>query len=216
MREEKTILLELQYMPPVHYFVKLFAYDKLLLEAQENYSKGSYRNRCHIAGVNGIQALSIPLRKGKNNNTLIRNVHIAYDDPWRSRHWKSILSAYGNSPYFKFYKDELKRYYVNKSYEYIWDFNLDLLLYFINKIGIEIKVEMTANYQHKPSIGIDDWRGIINPKTPIDDPSFRPYYYPQVFEDRLGFVPNLSILDVLLCNGRAAKSILRQSLVEKA
>lgn len=215
LRKERTILLELQYMPPVHYFTKLFSYDRVLLEAQENYSKGSYRNRCHIMGVNGVQILSIPLRKGKNSQTRIRDVHIAYDEPWNGRHWKSIESAYGNSPYFKFYKDDLKRFFVNKRYEYMWDFNFDLLLYFIKTIGIHINVEMTAEYHRKAPSGVDDWRGKINPKTPIDDPTFKPHYYSQVFEDRHGFVPNLSILDALLCNGRAARSVIRQSVVEE-
>ena len=206
--------MELQYMPPIHYFAKLFSYDTLLLEAQENYSKGSYRNRCHILGVNGVQALSIPLRKGKNNNTRIKDVHIAYDEPWCGRHWKSIVSAYGNSPYFKFYKDDLKRYFVNKRYEYVWDFNFDLLLYFIQTVGIQINIKMTSDFYHKAPSGVDDWRGKINPKTPVHDPAFRPHYYPQVFEDRHGFVPDLSILDLLLCNGRAARSVIRQCIVE--
>ena len=198
-------------MPPVQYFTKLFAYDCLLLEAQENYTKGSYRNRCHIAAVNGIQALSIPLRKGKHHHKRIRDVHIAYDEPWAGRHWKSILSAYGNSPYFKFYKEELKNFFINKRYEYLWDFNYELLLYFIDTIGIHIKIEMTAEYYRQPPAYIDDWRGKINPKKPADDPAFHPQYYPQVFEDRHGFQPNLSILDVLMCNGRATRSVIRQS-----
>jgi hypothetical protein len=211
--KEKTILLELQYLPPVHYFAKLFTYDRVLLEAQENYTKGSYRNRCHIAGVNGLQALSVPLRKGKNNNTNIRQVHIAYDEAWAGRHWKSICSAYGNSPYFKFYKDELKHFFLNKRYEYLWDFSFELLHYFIRTIGIHIKVELTADFHRKVPAGIDDWRGKINPKKPISDPTFSPKYYPQVFEDRHGFMPNLSVVDLLLCNGRGARSVLRQSIV---
>lgn len=207
-------MLELQYLPPVHYFAKLLNYDKVLLEAQENYSKGSYRNRCHISGVNGVQALSIPLKKGKNSHANIRTVHIAYDEPWSSRHWKSICSAYGNSPYFKFYKDEMKQFYVNKRYEYLWDFNFELFRYFTKHMEIDIKVELTASYQRKPQDGVDDWRGLINPKTAIDDPTFKPRYYSQVFEDRHGFIPNLSAIDLLLCNGRAATTILKQSNIE--
>lgn len=205
--------MELQYMPPVQYFTKLYEYDVLLLEAQENYTKGSYRNRAHIAGVNGVQMLSIPLRKGKNNNQNIRHVHIAYDEPWHGVHWKSIKSAYGNSPYFKFYTDEIKNLFLNKRYEYLWDFNFELLLYFISTIGIQIRIELTGEYFIKAPKGVDDWRGKINPKLPVNDPTFSPCFYPQVFEDRHGFLPNLSIIDLLLCNGRGALSIIRKSVV---
>ncbi len=214
MTNKSTILLELQYMPPVQYFAKLMMHDRLLLEAQENYVKTSYRNRCHIATVNGIQRLSIPLRKGKNSQASIRDVHIAYDEPWAARHWKSIKSAYGNSPYFKYYIDDLKPFFMYKRYEYAWDFNFDLLLYFIHTIGIDIEVELTHSFVRQPEKGILDFRGKINPKAPADDPTFKAQHYSQVFEDRLGFLPNLSILDLLLCCGRAAKGILQQCIAE--
>jgi len=189
-------------------------FDTVLIEGQENYVKTSYRNRCHIATVNGVQRLSIPLRRGKNNQTSIRDVHIAYDEPWAAIHWKSIVSAYSNSPYFKFYKDDLKPYFLHKRYEYVWDFNFDLLLYFVHTIGIDTRIDVTHSYFRTPPPGVLDFRGMISPKNEDADPTFRPQHYSQVFEDRLGFQPNLSILDLLLCCGRATKGILKQCIVE--
>ena len=203
-------------MPPVHYFAKLQAASVVYLEAQENYVKGSYRNRCHIGAVNGVQRLSIPLMKGKNNQMSIRDVHIAYYEPWKGRHWNAIKSAYGNSPYFKFYQDDLRPFFIHKSYEYIWDFNFDLLLYFIHIMGVHTEVRLTDTFERNPPKDIIDLRNKIHPKKEFDDPEFVPLHYPQVFEDRHGFQPNLSIIDLLLCCGRSSKGILRRCVQEPA
>ena len=205
-------MIDLQYMPPVHYFAKLFSHPVVYIEAHENYAKGSYRNRCHIASVNGLQRLSIPLRKGKNRQMGIRNVHISYDEPWKGRHWNAIKSAYGNSPYFKFYVDDLRPFFTHKRYEYLWDFNFDMLLYFIHAFRLYTEVRLTTSYEREPGGGIIDLRGKINPKQEWDDPGFHPAHYPQVFEDRHGFLPNLSCVDLLLCVGRGSRSVIRRSV----
>ncbi len=96
----------------------------------------------------------------------------------------------------------------------MWDFNFDLLMYFVKTLDININIELTQNYDRKPPKEIDDFRGKIHPKSEFHDPQFNPQYYAQVFEDRLGFLPNLSILDLLLCCGRASKSVLQQCIVE--
>ena len=113
---EKSILLEIQYLPSLQYVSKLLQCPKIYLEQHENYSKGSYRNRCHIAGAQGLQRLSIPLEGGKHQQQPIREVRISNDESWQSQHWTSIKSAYGKSPFFEHYADVFLPFY-KKEYE---------------------------------------------------------------------------------------------------
>ncbi len=205
------ILLELQYLPPVQYFSKLASFPVVYLEQHEHYAKGSYRNRCHIAAVNGVQRLSIPLRKGKNQQQSIREVQISYDEHWPSNHWHAIRSAYGNSPYFVHYADALEPVFKQKK-EFLWDLNLELLQLMMKLTGLKTELRLTESYQPAPE-GMLDFREKIHPKRPAQDPAFKPAAYPQVFEDRHGFLPNLSVLDLLFCAGPASGNVLRNSQV---
>lgn len=203
--------MELQYLPPIQYFTKLCGHD-ILLEQQENYRKGTYRNRCYIASANGVLRLSIPLQKGKNQQQPIQSVRIAYNQPWQAQHWTSIRSAYGNAPFFEYYADELQPFF-KKRYEFLWDWNLDLLQTIIELIGLETHVQYTPQYHSTPPAGWLDYRNKIhpNPKHSQPDIHFTPYPYGQIFEEKHGFLPNLSILDVLFCCGPEALVIIEES-----
>lgn len=204
----QSILLEIQYLPPVQYFTLLAMYPAVCLEQNEHYVKGSYRNRCHIAAVNGVQRLSIPLRKGKNRQQPIRDVGIAYDEPWRAQHWQAIRTAYGNSPFFEYYEDALRPFYTGKKYDFLWDWNYDLLMLMVKSFRLQTEIRLSEKYETAP-VGIVDARNMISPKNEGVD--FHPVYYPQVFEDRHGFLANLSGLDLLFCTGPEAARILRES-----
>ena len=209
-----TLLIELQYLPPIQYFVKLIQLVDVRLEAHENYAKGTYRNRCHIAGANGLQRLSIPLKKGKNRQQPIREVAISYDQNWQSEHWHSIKSAYGNSPFFEYYADELRPFFKQK-YELLWDWNKDLLDKMIALLGIDCVIGLTTTYtaefEEIPKLPILDHRNSIQPKESRhkEDFSMKNIEYGQVFIEKNGFLPNLSILDLLFCTGPGASEILR-------
>jgi hypothetical protein len=210
------LLIELQYLPSTQYFAKLLRHEEVLLEQKEHYRKGSYRNRCYIAGANGVLMLSIPLVKGKNEQQDIRQTRISEEDSsWRNQHWRTIQSAYGNSPFFEYYGDELKAFY-QKKYEYLWDFNYDLLLWITKKLQLDVSITLTAEYQAAPSGDTADWRNAIHPKQHKQraDEHFKAAYYPQAFEDRHGFLSNLSILDLLFCSGPGAGLILESCIVE--
>lgn len=211
----KKILLDLQYLPPIQYFSKWVKYEEVWIEQHENYLKGSYRNRCRIAGVNGIIRLSIPLLKGKNEQQHIQSVKIAYHEPWQSQHWNSIASAYGNAPYFAFYADEIAAFY-KKHYEYLFEFNKELLECILRMIGLPEELHLTEMYQKTLEADILDFRNGIFPKKhrQKEDKAFEPVHYSQVFEDKNGFLPNLSILDLLFCTGPQAILILENSVVE--
>lgn len=201
-----NVVLSLHYLPGVDWLTIAYNSSKCLLEGHENYQKHSMRNRCLIAGPNGIQRLSIPLVKGKNQQTHIREVRIANEEPWQREHWRSIRTAYGNAPYFEHYADELVRFYEKKS-TFLFDFNLDLQAWLLGKMGLKPSIELTETFA-TPSSTLSDLRGFLQI---WDFKLFQPAPYVQVFQDRHGFLPRLSGIDLLMCCGKQSVEILEKS-----
>jgi len=211
---KSAILLELQYLPPVQYFTKVLHYNTIYIEAQEHYVKGSYRNRCHIASANGLLRLSIHLEKGKNEQQSIREVRISYKENWQHWHWEGIKSAYGKSPFFEHYADAIEPFY-QKQYEFLFDWNWDLLQTIVQLLGIQPDLKLTKAYQKITPTEVLDFRNVISPKIQKQqvDPHFQPIRYEQVFIEKHGFLSNLSILDLLFCTGPESVSILKKSVL---
>ena len=185
------MILHTAYFPSVPWFSILWSQPTIVLEACEHYQKGSTRNRCHIAGPNGEQRLSIPLVKGKHQQTPIREVRIAYDEPWQRQHWRSIRTAYGNAPFFEHYADGLVPFFERRV-EFLFDLNWEVLQFLIQKTGWRGEVLFSEQYE-----------GGTNFKLQTSN-----FTYPQVFEEKTGFLPNLSMLDLLLCCGKQSGEIL--------
>lgn len=205
-----TPLLSLAYLPPVAWCSIAWKAETVVLEAAENYQKSSLRNRCYLAGPNGIQRLSIPLVKGKHQQTPIRDVRISYDEPWQRLHWRSIKTAYGNAPFFEHYADELIRFY-ERSYPFLFDYNLDLLRFILqDKLGWQGRFVLTEKY-HPPhdDPGGTDFRSVFSVEQDVWPSWFQPRRYAQVFMEKSGFIPNLSLLDLLFCCGKHGRDILK-------
>jgi hypothetical protein len=210
-----TVILEAQYFPPLEYFSKIILFSNISIEAHEHYQKGSYRNRCHIATSQGIQALSVPLKKGKNTQMPIRDVAIAYDIDWQRQHWQSLKTAYGSAPFWEHYAPMLEPLF-SKKHTYLFDLNIDILHFFLKilKIKNNVTVAFTDTYDNENTEGVSrihregviDLRNKISPKQPSSDA----IKYAQVFENKHGFLPNLSILDAVLCCGNQTLSTLSQ------
>jgi hypothetical protein len=196
MTNDEMTTLHTAYFPPISWFSRLWSQAAVALEACENYQKGSVRNRCHIAGPNGEQMLSVPLVKGKHQRTPIREVRIAYDEPWQRQHWRSIRTAYGNAPFFEHYADGLAPFFERR-YPFLFDLNLEVVQFFIQKTGWRGEVLFSEKYA--PQL-LGSWE--------LPRSSTR---YPQVFEEKHGFLPDLSMLDLLLCCGKQAAEILASS-----
>ncbi|MCS6928116.1 MAG: WbqC family protein [Saprospiraceae bacterium] len=196
----REILLELFYWPPVSWLALARCADILWIEANEHYQKGSYRHRCYIAGPNGILRLSVPLRKGKHRQMPIRDVRIAYDTPWQRIQWRTLRSAYGSAPFFEYYADAVRTFF-EKRYVFLFDLNFEILLFLWQALGGRAEIRLTEHYMTTLEAqlrGITDARGCIHRKK---QPAVPLISYPQVFEDRFGFLSDLSVLDLLFCYG---------------
>jgi hypothetical protein len=201
-----NLITEIQYFPSVILYKYLYKYSNIVFEEYENYQKMSFRNRCIIAGANGPIVLSIPLEAGRNQKTLTKDVKISNTMKWQSQHWRSIESSYNKSPWFEFYKDELMALY-NKSVEFLMDWNISCFEWSIKRLGEVFVFSGSKSFikQYDPGEFLD-LRNAILPKNYT---AFEQVKYAQVFEDRTGFMPNLSILDLLFCEGKNSGNLLK-------
>ena len=201
------MIIDLQYLPSLEYFCALLKHDKIIIEAHEYFEKQSYRNRCKILTTNKIDVLTVPIKNG-NTKVLIRDLRIDYHQDWTRRHWGSIHSAYGKSPFFEFYADYFKILLEQKP-DFLFDFNLDLLTICLKLLRLEKTIIFTEKYEK----GVEnDFRGQIHPKrTFTENQLYQPVKYRQNFGNE--FEPNLSILDLLFCQGNQSLKILQESLI---
>ena len=172
------------------------------IEACENFQKQSYRNRCRFYGADGVQTLSFPIKhEGGTHKIPISEIKIDYKTPWVQQHERAIVSAYRTSAYFEYYQDELFAILEN-GYERLFDLNLALIRFFIEKTGIAVELRLTEDYVADPE-GVEDLRETIHPKRPntilADLELEKPYF--QVFSQKHGFQSDLSVMDLLFNEG---------------
>jgi hypothetical protein len=212
MGSHLPVLLSTAYLPPVQYISKFIADVPVLIEKHENYQKQSYRNRCYIYGANGRQCLVIPVKNKHWEKTSVDDVEIDYQVNWQKVHMKSIESAYRLSAFYEYYADEFRAEYEQRT-ALLFDWNLRLLGTILHILGIKGKPELTKIWEKEIVAGTDH-RQDINPKSRLSlpDPEFNPLPYQQVFQERYGFIPNLSIVDLIFNEGPMALSILQQSV----
>ncbi|KAA6323235.1 hypothetical protein EZS27_027305 [termite gut metagenome] len=209
----KTAYLTSSYLAPVEYYTKLLKYDNVYIEQHDHYIKQTYRNRCTIATPDGTSALSIPVVHAGNMKCLMKDVRISEHGNWQHVHWNAIESAYNNTPYFEYYKDDFYPFYENK-YPFLVDFNEELCNLICKLIDITPTTKRTVEYKTNCLPNEFDFREIIHPKKDFrtEDPEFVPYPYYQVFENRHGFIPNASIIDLLFNMGPESLLILLKSI----
>lgn len=210
-----SVLLSSAYLGPVQYYTKLISYDTVLVEQYESYHKQTYRNRCMILAANGPIVLTIPILGGPGAKGLMKDIQLTYDHNWQHLHWRSILSAYKNSPFFDYYADDLAPFYNNRKWKYLIDFNTEIQEVIFDAINIKPAVTFTESYLKSEDVpsGIKDFRYSIHPKKQNQEPDedFEPLPYSQVFREKNSFIPNLSILDLLLNEGPETVSVLKAS-----
>jgi len=202
-----SYLTENQFFAPLAVISELVNADKLLIESNENYQKRSFRNRCLIDSAQGTLALSVPLSKGKNEKMPIRDVKINYDYDWQRHHLQSIKSSYGNAPYFEHLVDDINRIYATK-HEYLFDLNYVIWQWVIAFVELDIDITTTNQYRREiPDPMVIDARNKIK-TTNYKTMSYQYKPYVQVFAEHHPFIPNLSILDLMFCTGKASLTYL--------
>ncbi len=204
--ESSTLLIELHYFPCIHFFSILNQHDTLLLEAYETFQKQSYRNRTHILSSQKIETLSIPVLSG-NSHLPIRDIRIDHSQKWRLIHQRAIRSAYGKSPFFEHYSEEILGLY-DKPVPFLFDFNLEVLTLCLKLLKWKPSIQLSTDYQVFKSeklTKIVDFRDQIHPKKELLN-DFQ--HYQQVFGRQ--FEPNLSIIDLLFCEGNNCNPYLKK------
>ena len=222
-------LLSSTYFGPIQWYQKLNRYDECLIERHESFIKQTYRNRMLIPTTNGPLSLTIPTNH--NTSLAMKDIRISDHANWRHVHWNALLSAYGESPFFEYYQDDIRPFY-EKKYEFLFDFNMEITEKMIELLDIRPKISVTSEYiqneelkvkseefndlanhkvqssnhkvQSKEVQSIVDFREAIRPKKPLPDAEFESKRYYQVYEQKFGFQPNMSILDLLFNEGNEA------------
>lgn len=215
MTQHTGILLSTAYFAPISYFSKLAFFPEIYLEQHEHYIKQTYRNRTVILGANGPISLIVPVEKGRDQKIKITDLRIAYDEEWQRNHWRTIFSAYNSSPFFEYYADELEHFFLKKSI-FLFDFNQRITETILNILDIPVSLNLTNEFEQIPENCLN-FREKINPKKQrnASDPLFAPQPYTQVFGEKFGFVPDLSILDLLFNEGPSAHSVLLNCFRDK-
>ena len=203
----KTALIELHYLPSIEFFTCLLGFDSIIIEAHENFQKQSYRNRCYIKVPNKIQPLVVPVLKG--GGTPIRSVRIDYSQRWINDHWRALSSAYGKAPFFEHYADYFHKIFFQKP-AFLFDLNWELLTLCLQFLEIEADLSLSEKYLSTPPQTVQDLRNVVHPKKSYKKNNFyQPYSYHQIFGK--DFVGDLSVIDLLFCEGMNAKLIVTKS-----
>lgn len=202
MAENHTLCIENHYFPCINLFRTSIDESYIKISPWESYKKMSFKNRCVVVGGNGVISLSVPIENGRDQKVPFKDVRISADQPWQKVHWRTIASCYGKSPFWEYYADYFASLF-EKKHVFLWDLNtevLTLLWRFIDKKKqLIIENELVDGVYF---IGTD-----ILPKnyTALD----AAVVYPQLFEERIGFQPNVSILDLLCMEGPNTANVLR-------
>lgn len=196
-------LLASTYFGPVQWYQKLNQSDCCLIERHDHFVKQTYRNRCVIATTSGLQALTVPIERYEGAHCEMRDIRISDHGSWRHLHWNALQSAYGESPFFEFYADDLRPFFERR-WELLFDFNTAITRKMCELLDIHPQIAFTEAYASAEEEGVTDFRDAIRPKHPLPDDGFRLRRYYQVYEQKHGFQPNLSILDLLFNEGPEA------------
>jgi hypothetical protein len=203
--QSSSLLIELHYFPCIHFFSLLSQHKNIILEAHETFQKQSYRNRTQILSAQKVENLLIPVLSG-NSHLPIQDIRIDHSQKWRLIHQRAIRSAYGKSPFFEYYAPEILALY-DKPVPFLFDFNFEVLTLCLKLLKLDCQIHLSSEYQtlkEDQRIEKTDFRGQIHPKKELQT-DFKPYQ--QVFGRQ--FEPNLSIIDLLFCEGNNCNPYLK-------
>ena len=199
-------LLHPSYFPSISHYVAMEQADSVLFEIEDNFQKQTNRNRAYIYSPNGLQLLNIPIKHSKNQNQKTKDILVDSSSDWQKQHYKSLETAYRSSPFFEFFEDDIRPFY-EKEHKYLLDLNYESIAIVSKCLRKKITFETTTEYfREVDPIITKDFRYLIDGKK--DDSVVQRYM--QVFEDKHGFLNNLSILDLLFNEGKFTIDYLRE------
>ena len=180
--------------------------DSITFEIEDNFQKQTNRNRTYIYSPNGIQLLNIPVKHSKESHQKTKDIKIETDFDWQKQHFKSLEAAYRSSPFFEFFEDDLRPIF-EKKYVFLLDLNFESFAILTKCLRMKLEYETTTEYFHEIDTNtIKDFRFLVDGKK--DSSSFETYT--QVFDDKYGFINNLSILDLLFNEGKYVVDYLKK------
>ncbi len=203
-------LLHPSYFPSISHFVAMIQADEIVFETEDNFQKQTNRNRTYIYSPNGIQLLNIPIKHSKTSHQKTKDIQIENDFDWQKQHFKSLEAAYRSSPFFEYFEDDFVPFF-EKKHTFLMDLNFEALEIISKCMRTKFNFTTTEEYFHEvDSNSFKDYRFLVNGKK---DPSVFESY-PQVFDDKFGFINNLSILDLLFNEGKFTVDYLKtQNLI---
>ena len=200
-------LFSTAYFPPISYVAAMLNKQVVVVEQYETFPKQTYRNRAVMATANGLLPLSVPVIRTNGNHTYTKDMDICYNENWTAKHWRAIESAYNSSPYFLYYKDDVEAI-LNKKHRTLLELNMDILAFVFKKLKEPKDIILSTDFVVvDANADIEDYRNRFSPK---NKEIIQLSPYDQVFEDRFGFVPNLSILDLLFNMGPDSLGYLKE------
>lgn len=204
------LLIEPHYLPSILFIKQCLAHQKIVFEQLANYQRSSYFNRAYIAGANGKQRLTIPLQGGNRQKIILKAVEMDNSVKWQRIHWQALQSAYAKSAYFEFYEPELKQLFAQNTTNLL-QWNMSFLQFILKCLNVNINYSFTEIYEDKHQVKNEvlDLRNEIRPNMDLQQYSFQKYY--QLFQEKNGFINNLSVLDVLFSTGPNAVAIIKST-----
>jgi hypothetical protein len=199
------IILESNYFPCIRYFKELANSTSVTIDQFESFKKMSFRNRCIVVGANGLINLTVPVEGGRNTKQLVKDVRISYSENWQQQHWKTILSSYAKSPFFEYYQHDVEQLIKNKNI-FLIDKNMEIINWFVKKFKLQTTVELSNCNQFEFTSNDFSYIKRWLPSNYIEH-SGTAIVYKQMFEEKLGFQENVSLLDLIFCEG-SSKNIL--------
>ncbi|WP_296686566.1 WbqC family protein [Flavobacterium sp.] len=199
------ILIHPTYFPSISHFAAIVQADKVTFEMEDNFQKQTNRNRTYIYSPNGIQLLNIPVKHSKTAHQKTKDIQIENDFDWQKQHFKSLEAAYRSSPFFEYFEDDLLPIF-EKKHSFLMDLNLEVFDLITRCLRMKVEYSTTTEYFHEiNSEEITDFRFLANGKK--DHSQFESYT--QVFDDKFGFINNLSVLDLVFNEGKFALDYLK-------
>jgi len=200
------LIIEYQYFGSINYIKTLFQFSHIEFEVCETFQKMSFRNRMVLTGSNGLVNLSVPLEKGRDQKQLLKDVRISYSLPWQQQHWRTIESCYNRSPFYEYYRDWLESFYQRRPV-FLLDLNREIADWLVKHLKPGTTLGETTAFLADYPEPVTDYRNRWLPRN-FQDEEEQEIRYRQVFEDRIGFQKNLSMLDLLFCEGPLARNLL--------